>query len=152
MIVTLKQIDRDNWEEAINLSVKEEQKSFMASNLYSIAEVQFMNNFQTMGVYDSEEMIGFTMFGIDPDDGNYWIYRLMIDEKFQGNGLGTEAVRKVIEFIKSINVTKIPCIMIGYNPGNKGAQATYKKAGFVETEVAPWGEQLATYKFGTFAR
>ena len=29
-------------------------------------------------------MIGFTMFGIDPDDKNYWIYRLMIDEEFQG--------------------------------------------------------------------
>ncbi|WP_240620207.1 GNAT family N-acetyltransferase [Peribacillus acanthi] len=145
MTVTLVQINRDNWEEAISLSVKEEQKTFMASNLYSIAEVQFLNDFQAMGVYHGEEMIGFTMFGIDPDDGNYWIYRLMVDEKFQGNGFGAQAVKKVIEYIKTNNESQIPFIMIGYQPNNQGARMTYKKAGFKETEVAPWGEQLATY-------
>ncbi len=35
--------------------------------------------------------------------------------------------------------------MIGYQPDNDGARFTYKKAGFVEQEMAPWGEQLAKY-------
>ncbi|WP_240338441.1 GNAT family N-acetyltransferase [Peribacillus alkalitolerans] len=145
MAVALKKIDNGNWEYAIGLTVKDEQKSFMVSNLYSIAEVQFLDNFQAMGVYDNEEMIGFCMFGIDSDDGNYWIYRLMIDEKFQGQGFGVKAVKKIIEQIKVINDTHIPYIMIGYHPENIGAQIAYKKAGFVETEVASWGEQLAAY-------
>lgn len=28
------------------------------------------------------------MFGIDSDDNNFWIYRLMIDKEYQGKGLG----------------------------------------------------------------
>jgi diamine N-acetyltransferase len=44
-MLTLKPITKDNWEEAIELKVKEEQKLFMASNLYSIAEVQFLDQF-----------------------------------------------------------------------------------------------------------
>jgi len=30
-------------------------------------------------------MVGFTMFGLDEDDHNYWIYRLMVDKRFQGS-------------------------------------------------------------------
>lgn len=36
MGLTLKLITKDNWEEAIQLTVKEDQKHFMAFNLYSI--------------------------------------------------------------------------------------------------------------------
>ncbi|MBM7660972.1 diamine N-acetyltransferase [Bacillus mesophilus] len=147
MNLTLKNINRENWEDAIALSVSEEQMGFMASNLYSIAEVQFLESFLAMGVYLEEEMIGFTMFGIDPDDGNYWIYRLMIDQRYQGNGYGKQAVELVVTKIKEINTSNVPLIMIGYHPSNNGAKITYKKAGFVETEMAPWGEQLANYIF-----
>lgn len=143
--VYLKRIDRDNWEEAIQLSVKEEQRDFMASNLYSIAEVQFLENFKAMGIYLEDKMVGFTMFGIDPDDHNFWVYRLMVDQEFQGRGIGVEAVKKVIEEIRNLNVNHIPYIMIGYHPDNIGARNTYRKAGFIETEIAPWGEQLARY-------
>ncbi|HDR7707995.1 TPA: GNAT family N-acetyltransferase, partial [Bacillus thuringiensis] len=41
--IYLKAIDKSNWEEAITLSVTEEQQTFIASNLYSIAEVQFLD-------------------------------------------------------------------------------------------------------------
>jgi diamine N-acetyltransferase len=143
--ILLKPINRHNWEEAISLSVKKEQESFIASNLYSIAEVQFLKDFYAMGIYLDHQMVGFSMFGIDPDDHNYWIYRLMIDEKFQGKGIGVQSIRCVIEEIKRMNETNIPCIMIGYHPTNIGAKLTYQKAGFIETELAPWGEQLAKF-------
>ncbi|CAM4311787.1 spermidine acetyltransferase [Bacillus cereus] len=141
----LKPIDKSNWKEAIRLSVKEKQQTFIASNLYSIAEVQFLDNFYVKGIYLDEKMIGFTMFGIDSDDNNYWIYRLMIDEKFQGKGIGKQAIYLVIDDIKRNNHTNISLIMIGYAPENLTAKFVYKKAGFIETELSPWGEQLAKY-------
>jgi diamine N-acetyltransferase len=144
--IYLKPITKENWEDAIKLKVQKEQESFMASNLYSIAEVQFLENFQAMGVFLDDEMIGFTLFGIDPDDGNYWIYRLMVDREHQGKGYGTKAVLGVIEKIKDQNITNISCIMIGYHPENQGARQTYIKAGFIEKEMAPWGEKLAKYE------
>ncbi|WP_078548264.1 GNAT family N-acetyltransferase [Litchfieldia alkalitelluris] len=145
MNISLAAITKDNWEEAIELKVKEDQRSFMASNLYSIAESKFLDNFYTFGIYLEKQMVGFCMFGIDPDDGNYWVYRLMIDENHQGNGLGTQSVRLIIEHIRKHHSNNIPLIMIGYHPNNIGAKFTYKKAGFTETEIAPWGEQLAQF-------
>lgn len=85
------------------------------------------------------------MFGIDPDDNNYWIYRLMIDKEYQGKGIGIQAILLIIEKMRSINEKNIPLIMIGYNPKNLSAKLVYKKAGFVETEVSSWGEQLAKF-------
>jgi diamine N-acetyltransferase len=146
MKIKLVPITKENWEDAISLTVKEDQKKFMASNLYSIAEVQFLENFEAKGIYYEDRMAGFTMYGIDPDDQNYWIYRLMVDQEFQGKGIGTEAVNLIIEDIKQRDEAGIPLIMIGYHPENQGARYTYNKAGFVETETAPWGEQLAAYK------
>ncbi|WIL49796.1 GNAT family N-acetyltransferase [Bacillus bombysepticus] len=143
--IYLNSIDKSNWEKAIRLSVKEEQQTFIASNLYSIAEVQFLDNFYAKGIYLDEKMIGFTMFGIDSDDNNYWIYRLMIDEEFQGKGIGKQAIYLIIDEIRRNNYTNIPLIMIGYNPENLTAKFVYKKAGFIETELSSWGEQLAEY-------
>ncbi|MCQ6333791.1 MULTISPECIES: GNAT family N-acetyltransferase [Bacillus cereus group] len=143
--IYLKVIDKSNWEEAIRLSVKEEQQTFITSNLYSIAEVQFLDNFYANGIYLDEKMIGFTMFGIDPDDNNYWIYRLMIDENFQGKGIGKQAIYLIIDEIRRNNNANISIIMIGYAPENHTAKFVYKKAGFIETELSSWGEQLAKY-------
>ncbi|WP_078555607.1 GNAT family N-acetyltransferase [Bacillus alkalicellulosilyticus] len=142
---SLKSIDKSNWEEAIQLSVKEDQQSFIASNLYSIAEVQFLDNFYTKGIYIDTKMIGFTMYGIDPDDHNYWIYRLMVDKDYQSKGIGVQAIHLIIEEIRGSNDTNIPLIMIGYNPENLSAKFAYKKAGFIETQLSSWGEQLAKY-------
>jgi hypothetical protein len=58
-IITLRQITAENWERAIQLKVSEEQKNFVASNLYSIAQVQFLPDFKAMGVYVEEELVGF---------------------------------------------------------------------------------------------
>ncbi|MGA5680861.1 GNAT family N-acetyltransferase [Bacillus cereus] len=143
--IHLKSINQSNWEEAIRLSVKAEQRTFIASNLYSIAEVQFLDSFYAKGIYVGNKMIGFTIFRIDPDDNNYWIYRLIIDEKFQGKGIGKQAIYLVIEEITQNNNTNIPLIMIGYHPENLTAKFVYKKAGFIETELSSWGEQLAKY-------
>ena len=145
MKVTLKPITKENWEEAIDLTVKEEQKHFIVSNLYSIAEVQFLENFKASGIHFEGKMAGFAMYGIDPEDNNFWIYRLMVDQAYQGKGIGATAANLIVEEIKKNNSTGIPFIMIGYHPENQGARYTYKKTGFVETEVAPWGEQLASF-------
>ncbi|CAM4081349.1 spermidine acetyltransferase [Bacillus paranthracis] len=143
--IYLKPIDKNNWEEAIRLSVKKEQQTLIASNLYSIAEVQFLDDFYAKGIYLDETMIGFTMFGIDSDDNNYWIYRLMIDKNFQGKGIGKQAIHLVIDEIRRNNNANISIIMIGYAPENFTAKFLYKKVGFIETELSSWGEQLAKY-------
>ena len=69
----------------------------------------------------------------------------MIDEEFQGKGIGKQTIYLIIDEIRRNNYTNIPLIMIGYNPENLTAKFVYKKAGFIETELSSWGEQLAEY-------
>lgn len=128
------------------MSVTEEQKSFVASNLYSIAEVQFLDDFYAKGIYLDDKMVGFAMYGIDPDDHNFWVYRLMVDGSYQGKGIGKVAIKLIIEEVKKLNHLNIPYIMIGYNPDNEAARIAYRNAGFMETKFAPWGEQIARFE------
>lgn len=139
--ISLRNITKDNWEECIDLRVSESQRGFVASNLYSIAQAQFLDNFEALAIYHDETLVGFTLFGLDEDDHNYWIYRMMVDEKFQGNGYGTAALNEIIHRLSD----KENCqkIMLGYHPENFGAERLYFSAGFEPAGMAPWGEKLA---------
>ncbi|RHW42131.1 hypothetical protein D1B31_05705 [Neobacillus notoginsengisoli] len=88
MNLKLVKLTRDNWEECAALSGQDNQKGYMAPNLYSIAEVQFLEHFEALGIHDGEKMVGFALAGLDSDDHNYWIYRFMIDKGSQGKGNG----------------------------------------------------------------
>ncbi|WP_339324664.1 GNAT family N-acetyltransferase [Paenibacillus sp. FSL W8-0194] len=145
-MISLRSIDRTNWEECIQLKPKPEQQQFIASNLYSIAEAQFLPGFVTRAIYVDEILIGFSMYGLDPDDGNYWIYRFMIDERFQGRGYGKDAMQLIIREIESKH-DRTNVIFLGYQPDNEGARKLYAKVGFKEVGIAPWGEMLAKYSF-----
>ncbi|WP_449539801.1 GNAT family N-acetyltransferase [Ferdinandcohnia sp. Marseille-Q9671] len=143
MTVTLQKITRENWEECIELKVSEAQKSFVAPTVYSIAEVQFLPNFEALAIYADDKMVGFVMFGLDEDDHNYWVYRLLVDERFQGKGYGTNALLQVIERIKEKPDANE--IIIGYKPENIEAERTYLRVGFQSKGMAPWGEKLVNY-------
>ncbi|MDN4081920.1 GNAT family N-acetyltransferase [Paenibacillus polymyxa] len=145
-IITLKAVDKSNWEECAELQPSPEQQRFMVSNLYSIAECQFLDGFLSRAIYNNDVLIGFTMFGLDPDDGNYWIYRFMIDERFQGQGHGYHAMLLVIDEIRKAS-NRTDMIMIGYKPDNEIARKLYRKSGFREEGISPWGEMLAKYSF-----
>ncbi len=71
---------------------------------------------------------GFAMAALDSDDGNQWIYRFMIDQRFQGQGYGAKALDLLIGQI--FEETGCPRIMLGVKPDNTTAIALYQRAGF----------------------
>ena len=144
----LKTITKDNWIKAISLKVREDQVKFVASNAVSLAQLNFLENFQAKGIYYGEEMVGFTLYGIDEDDHEYWIYRMMIDEKHQGKGYGKEAVQLVIEDIQTKKEPQHHTITLSYEPHNEHAKRIYEKMGFREVEgFLIEGEQVARYTY-----
>ncbi|MCA1029451.1 GNAT family N-acetyltransferase [Bacillus timonensis] len=143
MDITLRKITKSNWEQCIALKPKEEQQSFIASNLYSLAESKFLPNFETLGIYADDCMVGFTMFGIDPEDHHYWLYRFMIDHSHQGKGYGKKAMLRILSYIHAKE--DATDIVVAYHPENHPAAAIYKKVGFQVVGMAPWGEEMAKY-------
>lgn len=144
-MITFQKINADNWEDCIELTLTTEQEQFMASNLYSIAEAQFLPNFDSVGIYYQQEIIGYLLYGIDADDGNFWIYRLMIDQKYQRQGYGKQAIKQLIHILQQENPLKIPFLYLGYHPDNMTAKQFYQSIGFEEVGIADWGEELARY-------
>ncbi|MBY0123550.1 GNAT family N-acetyltransferase [Bacillus sp. S/N-304-OC-R1] len=144
----LETITKDNWLKAISLRVREDQTKFVASNAVSLAQLNFLENFNAKGIYLGEEMIGFTLYGIDEDDHEYWIYRMMIDQKHQGKGYGKEAVQLVIDDIRNKKEERHQTITLSYEPTNVHAKRIYEKMGFQEVEGLIIGdEQVSRYTY-----
>ena len=141
----LVQIDRRNVWQIVKLQVSEEQADFVAPNSYSIIEA-----FATrasgyvalpFGLYENGVPVGFVMLGYgsigDEDepqlaDGNYCIWRFMIDRQQQGKGLGKKAMRAVMDYIATLPCGKAEYCWLSYEPENKAAQALYRQFGVVE--------------------
>jgi diamine N-acetyltransferase len=147
-LLHLKPITKDNWLKAISLHVREDQKKFVAPNAVSLAQLNFLENFHAKGIYHDEEMIGFTLFGIDEDDHEYWIYRMMIDQKHQGKGYGKEAVQLVVDDIRKMKEDRHQTITLSYEPTNEHGKSVYEKMGFQEIDGLIIGdEQVSRYTF-----
>jgi len=146
-MIRLQPIDKDNWTECIKLKAKPEQEKFIASNLYSIAQFQFLEHFEAMAIYDDQTMVGFTLYGLDADDSNYWIYRFMIDGNHQRKGYGRQALQSIIEEIRN-KPDRTDVLMLSFDPKNEQARQLYVKAGFEEIGVKPWSmdESVAKLK------
>lgn len=138
MSVSLREITPENFEECVNLKVADTQSAFVAPNLRSIAQSKVYPTVEPMAVYAGEEMVGFAMFGLDPDDGRFYLVRLMIDERQQGKGYGRAATLAVIEKMRE----NADCreLYLSFVPENTGAEALYKSVGFERTGEIAHGE------------
>jgi diamine N-acetyltransferase len=134
-------LDADNWEEAANLTLRPEQSGFIAPNVASIAESRFYPELQPCAICAGATMVGFCMYARSDHDRQYWIYRFMIDQRYQRQGLGLRALEKLIDLIKAR--PNVPEINIAYDDDNEPARQLYRRAGFVEGGFAPWGERTA---------
>ena len=159
-MLKLKEINRNNIGEILKLEVFDNQKSFVATNNSSIIEVYIAitenNHVFTFGIYKDETPIGFLMIGYDvnSDDegapkiakGNYNIWRLMIDKKFQGKGFGKKAMNLALGFINTFPCGTAEYCWLSYESDNDVARQLYKSAGFVETGEKDGDEIVAIMK------
>jgi diamine N-acetyltransferase len=145
MTVVLRPITKDDWEEAASLQVREDQADFVVPNVWSIAESKFYDALQPTSIYDDTTMVGFLMYGRDPQDRQFWLYRFMIDRRFQGRGLGRAALDRLLDLLR--RTPGCTGVNVGYDPRNAVAERLYLGAGFVPTGTAPWGELTARLSF-----
>ncbi|HWQ98607.1 MAG TPA: GNAT family N-acetyltransferase [Clostridia bacterium] len=136
----LVEIDRYNYLSVLDLSVSAEQKSFVASNQYSLAQAYVMPECVPFALYAENRPVGFAMYSLDQEDHQYWIYRLMIDQRFQGVGYGREAMQLLIERIRGLSDEDHDRIYISFEPENEAAKSLYESLGFVPDGRVIYGE------------
>ena len=127
-MIEFREIDRNNFFDVIKLGVADRQKEFVANNLFSLAQAKAFPECICLSIYHDDLLVGFTMYCIDDEDQEYWIYRVMIDEKYQSKGYGKAAMEKLIDRIKEDEKHEV--IYISFEPENTWAKHLYEKLGF----------------------
>ena len=159
-MLKLRKINKNNIAEILKLEVFDSQKSFVATNNSSIIEAYIAitenNDVFTFGIYKDNTPIGFLMIGFDvnSDDedapriakGNYNIWRLMIDKKFQGKGFGKKVMNLALEFINTFPCGTAKYCWLSYENDNYVARQLYQSVGFVETDEKDGEEIVAILK------
>jgi len=146
-MVRLEAINGANVWDILKLSVADDQREFVASNDISIIEaytaITAHGHAFPFGIYHDDIPVGFLMVGFDVDDywtdapaiarGNYSLWRLMIDERYQHKGYGHEAVRLALEFIRTFPCGPADFCWLSFEPENEVARHLYESFGFACT-------------------
>ncbi len=157
-MIILKEITNLNIWPVCALEVCENQKDFVADNVQSLAEAYATrnegNNALPLAVYNDEELVGFVMIGkgtVGNEDeselikSSYCIWRIMIDKRFQGKGLGRQTMDAVMALIRTFPFGEADKVWLSYEPENTLAKAMYNRYGFVENGEMCGNEIVAVY-------
>ena len=161
-MLKLEKVNGKNVWDILNLKVAESQKKYVASNDISIIEAYIAvtgNGYAfPFGIYEDDTPVGFLMIGYGTDDywddapaiakGNYNLWRLMIDDHYQGKGYGKEAVRLALDFIRSRPCGSADYCWLSYEPENDVARKLYQSFGFTETGEYDGEEMIAVLELG----
>ena len=155
MVVTLREITDDNREAVHALRVAPEQERFVGSaqgGLHDAVEYPHANPWYR-AVCAGEEPVGFVMvsWNVQPQPpdiiGPWFLWKLLIDRRYQGHGYGAEAVRQVVALVRAEGAMEL---LTSYLPG------FYERLSFVPTgELDRNGEiivSLALPQAGSAAR
>ena len=144
-MIHLRKIDDENIWKIVKLSVREDQKNFVATNTQSLLQAYLaLANHEAalpFGIYDDETPVGFVMFGYgssgDADEpkvapGSYCLWRFMIDAAHQRRGFGRAALAACLDYLRGAPCGAARFCWLSYEPENTVAKALYESAGFRE--------------------
>ena len=137
--VSLREITQETVNAILNLGVTKEQEQFVASNAVSIAQAHFSEDAWFRAIYADETPVGFLMLSDQPDKGEYYLWRFMVDAQHQGKGYGRRSLELLIEHVKTRpNANEL---FLSHVPGPRSPEGFYRKLGFEHTGEKA-GEEL----------
>lgn len=123
----LRIIDESNFKECLKLHTSVENADFVDSVVYSLAEAWlFYKDTKPFAIYENDRVVGFVSMYVGEE--NYQIINFLIDDAFQKRGLGTEAAKISISFLRAeYNASRIS---VPVETGHTAAQKFWGKLGF----------------------
>ena len=137
--VSLREITQETVNSILNLRVTNDQEPFVASNAVSIAQAHFSTDAWFRAIYADENPVGFLMLSDQPDKGEYFLWRFMVDAQHQGKGYGRRALELLIDHVKTRPNAKE--LFLSHVPGTGSPEGFYRKLNFEHTGEKT-GEEL----------
>jgi diamine N-acetyltransferase len=129
--ITLREINKESVYDILKLKVTSDQDQFVAPNSVSIAEAYYEPKAWFRAIYADETPVGFVMLYDDSDEPVYFLWRLMVDARYQTMGFGRQAMHQLIEYVRSRPGAKE--LLVSYVPAEGSPEQFYKSLGFVNT-------------------
>lgn len=146
--IKLRPISRENWRDALKLTVLPEQQAFVADHqpvaaiILSKAYVREAGaTWNPYAFYAGTEMVGLVAHAHEPEKALHWIFHFFIDHRFQGRGHGKAALQRLLDRIRA-EYPPDPVVQLSVHPENDRARNLYLDAGFTVTDIVLWGEQV----------
>jgi len=141
--IEVRPVTRDNLAELMCLDVAPGQSGFVAPVARSVAQASFETNARSLGLYAGGVAVGYLLLWdtrFDPDEpaDELYVWRLLIDARFQRRGLGAAAMRWVIAEARRLGVAQVG---LSHVIGNDGAASFYARQGFAYTGRVEDGER-----------
>jgi len=147
--VSLRDITAETVRDVTRLSVRDDQKQFVAPNAVSLAQALFAPEAWYRAIYSGEVLAGFVMLYDEslrpqpPPKPEIGVWRLMIDAKYQGKGVGKEALELVIEHVRGKGIFEK--LELSYVPSPEGPEGFYRRLGFQPTGRVDEGEVVLEF-------
>src|SRR5258708_1202852 len=138
--ITLDPIDRKNYRKLFNMSLHNDQITFVTPPRWTLARCyvrQFGDNFEHLPhlIRAGDEVVGYATIACDPGSAdNYWIDDIMIAAKEQGKGYGRAAMVEVLKMIVG-RYPRCEAVQLTCFRANTNAAALYTSMGFEPTGV-----------------
>lgn len=140
--VSLRAIDETNYTEAFALQLAKGQEAFVSHPIRSLAQAYvYREQCQPFGIYREDVMVGYVMVIYDWDVPEYDIWHMMVDEHHQGQGIGKEALKRCLEYIKEKPIGNSDRVALTCNESNIAAMQMYRSMGFEPTSARD-GEEI----------
>lgn len=149
-MIRLIEITEDNWLEAAGLAVGDEQKNFVAPAVGILARGYVYRdcNSKVFGIENDGTMVGLALVREFTDEPlGYDLQQFMIDERFQGKGFGSKALKLILDELKK--EAHYDHVEVCVKKEDAAAIHLYEKHGFADSgyidEEAPDSMNMICY-------
>ena len=134
-VVSLRPITDANRDQVEALAVAPAQRRFVSTVRASICEAAAEPDAHALywAIYDDEVPVGFVMIADEVGSPEYiphFLWKLLIDERYQRRGLGTATLDLIVEFFRGRGVAEITT---SAGQGEGSPIAFYERYGFTPT-------------------
>ena len=138
--VELREVTAKNVNELLRLKVADDQQDLVGSTAVSIAQFHYTEGAWMRGIYAGDVPVGFALMYFGPESEHPWVWRFLIDARYQGLGFGGAALPKLIEVARAHpGATEL---RLSHNPREGAAGPFYEALGFTYTGEVEDGEPV----------
>ena len=130
-MIRLELVNKDNFDQVLDLEVAPKDQRRVASVEYSLAQAWLYRDSEVLFPYavkSGQLTVGFLLLSYQPMENSYYIWRLLIDQKYQNQRFGKEVIRQVLQRAKDDQ--QCHKVTVNYVIGNHKMRYILEKFGF----------------------